>query len=169
MECNVCGKYIENENANFCENCGNSFRENFKEQSYQNNTNPYGNQSNNNPYAYEQKGYNKSGYQQNDKREQPVSFKSWLFTLSLPILLLFIPIPMVGPIAYIVILFVWAFGNNTNPNKKNWARANLVVSLVVFVLSVIFAVFIFTAIVNGTFPMEGLEGFENFGGMTDFY
>ena len=30
-------------------------------------------------------------------------------------------IPLVG----IIMLFIWAFGNDTNPNKANWAKAAL--------------------------------------------
>lgn len=169
MECNVCGRQKENKDANFCENCGNSFRENYQDYNNQNKANQYSNQSNTNTNAYGQRGYNNSEYQSNYRREEPVSFKNWLLTLALPILLLFFPIPFIGPIAYIVILFIWAFSNNTNPNKKNWARANLVVTVVVIILSIIFVVFIFTAMIDGTIPIEGLEGFENFGGMDDFY
>lgn len=41
------------------------------------------------------------------------------------------------PIVNIVMMFVWGFGN-TNVNKKNWARAMLIVIAVSIVLSVIF-------------------------------
>ncbi len=167
MECNVCGRHRENEDANFCENCGNSFRENYQDYNNQNNTNQYTSQSNTS--AYRQRSYYGDESQTNYKREEPVSFKNWLFTLALPILLLFIPIPFVGPLAYIVILFIWAFGNNTNPNKKNWARANLIVTAIVLVLSIIFVALIFSFMMDGTIPIEGFEGFENFGGMNGFY
>lgn len=154
MECKVCGRYTQNEDANFCDNCGNSFRENY--QNYDN-KNMF-NQRNPN----EQRNYYDSQSVQTERREEPVSFKNWLITLALPILLVFIPIPFLGPIIYVVLLFVWAFGNNTNPNKRNWARANLLVTAITFVISIIFVTVIFTALMDGTFPLDGLEGFEGF-------
>ena len=30
------------------------------------------------------------------------------------------------PIVNIILIFVWAFGSNTEPSKKNWARANII-------------------------------------------
>jgi heme/copper-type cytochrome/quinol oxidase subunit 2 len=44
-----------------------------------------------------------------------VSFGEWFLTIFL------VAIPLVG----IVLLFVWAFGATTNPNKANWAKASL--------------------------------------------
>ena len=44
------------------------------------------------------------------------STKDWVITL----LISFIPI--VG----FIMLFVWAFGSNENPNKSNWAKAMLI-------------------------------------------
>jgi len=46
--------------------------------------------------------------------QKPMSVKDWLITL------LLMAIPIVG----IVLLFVYAFGNNENVNKQNWAKAN---------------------------------------------
>lgn len=47
------------------------------------------------------------------------------------------------PVANIVLLFVWAFGN-TNPNKSNWAKANLIILAGVMALYLlIFLVFFF--------------------------
>ena len=41
------------------------------------------------------------------------------------------------PIVNIVMLLVWAFGSNTNPNKANWAKASLlwmVIGVILWVL-----------------------------------
>jgi len=44
----------------------------------------------------------------------------------------------------IILILVWAFGSNANPNKRNLARAQLILSLVSIVLFVIpFLVFLF--------------------------
>ena len=45
--------------------------------------------------------------------QKPMSVKDWLVTL------LLMAIPVVG----IVLLFVYAFGDNENINKQNWAKA----------------------------------------------
>lgn len=178
MECKVCGKYNENENANFCYNCGNSFRDsyqNYSDSTYNNQwNNSTPNQSNNtynttNDNSYGQSSYNNNQSGISKKDEEPVSFKSWLLMLALPFLLLFVPIPFVGPIAYIVLLFVWAFGKDTQTSKKNWARANLVVSIIMLIVTIVFTVFVFSSIMDGTFPLEGFEGLEGFGGMGNFY
>ena len=44
------------------------------------------------------------------------STKDWVITLLISF------IPVVG----FVMLFVWAFGANENPNKANWAKAMLI-------------------------------------------
>jgi len=45
-----------------------------------------------------------------------VTLGDWLITL------LIAAIPLVG----FIMLFVWAFGGNTNINKANWAKATLI-------------------------------------------
>lgn len=54
---------------------------------------------------------------ENQEASAPVmSVKDWLITYLIMI------IPIVG----FVMLFVWAFGSDTNPNKANWAKASLI-------------------------------------------
>ena len=54
---------------------------------------------------------------ENQQASAPVmSVKDWLITYLIMI------IPIVG----FVMLFVWAFGSDTNPNKANWAKASLI-------------------------------------------
>ncbi len=71
-----------------------------------------------------------------------VSTKDWLITLIIT------AIPIVG----FIMLFVWAFGSGTNPNKANWAKAGLLLFAIFIalsiVLSVIFGVGLF-ALFNG--------------------
>lgn len=60
---------------------------------------------------------------------------------------LLIGIPIVG----IVLLFVWGFGSSVNLNKKNFARAMLILSLIGIIISIIFGavlVGIITQIIN---------------------
>jgi len=48
--------------------------------------------------------------------QRPMSVKDWLITL------LIMAIPLVG----IIMLFVYAFSENGNENRKNWAKAYLI-------------------------------------------
>jgi hypothetical protein len=38
------------------------------------------------------------------------------------------------PIVGFIMLFVWAFGSGSNPNKANWAKAALIIAAVFVVL-----------------------------------
>ena len=67
--------------------------------------------------------------------QKPMSVKDWLITL------LLMAIHVVG----IVLLFVYAFGNNENVNKQNWAKAQLIMLAIVFAL-VIFCLILFGSI-----------------------
>jgi nitrate reductase gamma subunit len=71
--------------------------------------------------------------------QKPMSVKDWLITL------LLMAIPIVG----IVLLFVYAFGNNENINKQNWAKAQLIMIGIVLVL-VIFFLVLFGSIIAAT-------------------
>lgn len=61
-------------------------------------------------------------------QHQPMSVGDWLITLIITAL------PLIG----IIMLFVWAFGGDTNPTKANWAKANLILFLIAIVLLIIF-------------------------------
>ena len=59
--------------------------------------------------------------------QKPLSVKDWLITL------LLMAIPVVG----IVLLCVYAFGSNQNPNRQNWAKAQLIMLAIVLALVVL--------------------------------
>jgi hypothetical protein len=61
---------------------------------------------------------------------EPVKTGDWFLTM------LITAIPLVG----LIMLFVWAFGSGTNPNKANWAKASLIWYLVAVVIAIIFIV-----------------------------
>ena len=44
-------------------------------------------------------------------------------------------IPLVG----LVMLFVWAFDSETNPNKANWAKAGLIWAAIIIGIYIVFA------------------------------
>lgn len=82
-------------------------------------------------------------YQEN--QTQQMSVGDWMIAM------LITAIPIVG----LVMLFIWAFGDNQNQNKANWAKANLIWMLIGFIFviiiySIIFAVF-GSQILSGTF------------------
>ncbi len=63
-----------------------------------------------------------------NSNQKPMSVKDWLITLVIMM------IPLVG----FIMLFVYAFSDNENVNKKNWAKAQLIVMAVVFSLLFLF-------------------------------
>ena len=59
--------------------------------------------------------------------DEPISIGEWLITVIVS------AIPFIG----IVMLFVWAFGKKTNPNKSNWAKAMLIVLAIMMIVMLI--------------------------------
>lgn len=119
MVCKACGRNSASENANYCEYCGTSFRENI-------------------PFKQEERQPVKMqpiAETSNEGNDKPITFGNWIGTMLLPF------IPIVGIFIYIVMMFVWAFGSDTPQSKKNWARASLIVSAIAIVLFV----FMFTS------------------------
>ena len=51
-------------------------------------------------------------------------------------------IPCVGPLIYVVMLFVWAFGSNNKTSLKNFAKAQLIVALAVICLAIVALLFV---------------------------
>ena len=59
--------------------------------------------------------------------QKPMSVKDWLITF------LILAIPVVG----LVMLFIYAFGNDQNIHKQNWAKAQLIWMAIRFVVMAI--------------------------------
>jgi hypothetical protein len=138
MKCNTCGRQLQNEEANFCEYCGASFREHThtiinvapREQ------NPGETADMNNRSIAMQMPNVMQGQKSVDEHgtDRSISFLNWLGTYAL------IFIPFVGVLVFIIMLFVWAFGSKVPESKKNWARVNLIVALVIFLLLFLYIV-----------------------------
>ena len=77
-------------------------------------------------------GQNQIGHQQ----APVVSVKEWLLTN------LILMIPLVN----IVMMLVWAFSSNTNPNKANDFKAALILFAIVMAIYLVLAVVIFGSI-----------------------
>lgn len=129
MICNTCARYTKNEEANFCENCGNSFRE------------------------HAQMAYNMEPQRQvepeKENSDKPITFLNWLGTYGL----LFIPF-----VSWVMI-FVWAFGNKTSPSKKNWARATLIFMGVLIIIMMLLSLSnpMLNEIMDGSVEYNGLS------------
>lgn len=57
-----------------------------------------------------------------------MSIKDWIITILITMI----------PVVNLVMLFVWAFSKDENPNKSNWAKANLVWMVISIILAVLF-------------------------------
>ena len=77
-------------------------------------------------------GQNQIGHQQ----APVVSVKEWLLTN------LILMIPLVN----IVMMLVWVFSSNTNPNKANYFKAALILFAIVMAIYLVLAVVIFGSI-----------------------
>ena len=78
-----------------------------------------------------------NGQNQIDQPQAPVvSIKEWLLTN------LILMIPLVN----IVMMLVWAFGSNTNPNKANYFKAALILFAIVMVIYLVLAVVFFGSV-----------------------
>ena len=77
-------------------------------------------------------GQNQIGHQQ----APVVSVKEWLITNLI----------MMIPLVNIVMMLVWAFGSNTNPNKANYFKATLILFAIVMVIYLVLAVVFFGSV-----------------------
>ncbi len=136
MRCMVCGREAMNPEANYCDYCGSSFHQ-YGENGWRapaaQNGSPEGNSS---EAGSRYTAFGTAEYREEVNTEgkgkalsgQRVS--TWLFlgVMLLPF------VPMVGSIAYLVILFYWAFASQINDARKNWARATLIYTGLVLIL-----------------------------------
>lgn len=66
-----------------------------------------------------------------EKESLPISVGDWIITF----------IILAIPIVNIIMLFVWAFGDNTHPSKKNFAKAQLIIFVIVIFIFILFSSF----------------------------
>ena len=53
---------------------------------------------------------------------------------------------MMIPLVNLIMMFVWAFSSNTNPNKANYFKAALILFTIVMAIYLVLAVVIFGSI-----------------------
>ncbi len=118
MICSKCGNQLQDD-ALFCPRCG----------ATTGSETPDGNTQSENfaPFTPEFKPVNE---------DEHVSVPMWIGIFLINI------IPCVGPLIYIVMLFVWAFGNNNKTSLKNFAKAQLIVALAVICLAIVALLFV---------------------------
>lgn len=150
MKCNTCGRLSQNEEANFCDYCGASFREQAHLQTKTTPQEPvFGGPAMTRTMPLQMPGA-MGKVSEPVNIEKPVSFMNWLATYSL----LFVP--FFGWIAFIILLCIWAFDGRTPASKKTWARATLIVAGIVIILVIGYLIILFSSpmfqqMINGTF------------------
>ena len=77
-------------------------------------------------------GQNQIGHQQ----APVVSVKEWLLTNLI----------MMIPLVNLIMMLVWAFSSNTNPNKANYFKAAFILFAIVMAIYLVLAVVIFGSI-----------------------
>jgi hypothetical protein len=158
MKCNTCGRQLQNEDANFCEYCGASFREHTHTIL---NAEPaeraYGETINQIPGPINMQvsnGINGAKNVDANGKDRSISFMNWLGTYALLL------IPFVGGLIFLVMLFVWSFDGKASESKKNWARVNLIFTLIITIIIVVYLAAVFSSpmfqdmfqqMANGTF------------------
>lgn len=126
MICKNCGASIP-ENTSFCNNCGAKNETVFVSQAQPDQQNVgYGNSQNYN-YAAPQPQYNTYS---NYNIDEPLSVGQYIGIFLLSAI----------PIAGFILMLVWAFSSNENTNKKNYARATLILYLVALGLWILLAI-----------------------------
>ncbi len=108
MVCNNCGRQIGNEEANFCEYCGNSFREHKQ---YQAPVNPI---------------LPKQVTIVREREDKPLTFLNFLGSYGIFF------IPVIGTLLFPIMLIVWSCSSKISATKRNWARATLIFIILFF-------------------------------------
>ena len=118
--CRQCGKPLD---GPFCTACGTDYSETPP--------NTYSGPVYNTPPAYPPYGY--------QPQKPPVSVGGWIGRMLVPL------IPVVGSIAYLIMLIVWMGDESKDDTFRNWAKAQLIVMLIsvgIVVVSVFFLIFL---------------------------
>ena len=143
------------EGVKFCVNCGrqieNSVSTDNTNQDYNQNYNRNYNRNYN--QSYQQPNYNQAQpYQQHVYVQQPaantedehMTVGGWIGVFCINL------IPFVGTLIYIIMMFVWAFGNTPKKSLKTFARAQLLIMAIVLVLVIILFIIIFAVFSSST-------------------
>ena len=86
-------------------------------------------------------GPSQEAYRPSQQNTQPLSVGDYIKTMLL----------LAIPIVNIIFLFKWAFGSNTNINRKNFARASLIFSAIFIVLWMLVGGFIMNNVLRSSY------------------
>lgn len=117
MICKNCNQQVP-DGASYCDNCGASLQDNFQQTQYQ------------------QPSYQTTVINNYNTEDEHVSVLGWIGRWCINL------IPFVGPIIYLVMLFVWSFGSTPKKSLKNYARAQLILYAIAIVIVIIAAIII---------------------------
>ena len=119
MQCTMCGRESMNPNAHYCDYCGTLLGTEVHME------------------AAEQKA--------TEAPQETKMVPTWVFfvVMCLPF------IPMVGWIAYLVVLLYWGFSNDIKDSKKSFARATLLYTALAVVLMMTMMGALFGGVMNG--------------------
>jgi len=119
MQCTACGRESSNPNANYCDYCGSLLGGDV----YRETVEP----------------------KKDAEPQEAMPVPTWMF-----LLVMCLPfIPMVGWVAYLVVLFYWGFATNIKDSKKTFARATLIYTAVVAVLGMVLFGSMMSGMMNG--------------------
>lgn len=121
MQCLMCGREINNPEANYCEYCGTALKTN----------------------VYREEQVQQVSQQQTGAKPERVPTTSFLGVMCLPM------IPFVGSIVYLVYLFYWAFSSAIEDSRKSWARATLIYTGIYLGIVILLLVFIVALAIAG--------------------
>ena len=149
MKCSKCGAELE-EGAVFCGSCGakveaeqtveepiEAVQEEISAPEDAADTQANGEGASTATYAQQPEPERKAApsvsavFTQNDSEGEPVSLGIWVCRNLIRF------IPFVGGLAYIIMLFVWAFDKKYNSTSRNWARAELIFKAVGIVIAIV--------------------------------
>lgn len=104
--------------------------------------------SHNQNQSYSQKQYTEpsQGYVRTSEKNETLSVFGYVITM------LALMVPIVG----IILVFVWAFGTNTNLARKNYSRAVLIIAIIF----IVFGITIFATLSTALIPL--FEAFSRF-------
>lgn len=68
----------------------------------------------------------------------PITLGEWMLTM----------LVMIIPFVNIIMLFVWAFGDSSNPSKANWAKAQLLWFAIIIGLYVVVGVVFLGSVIS---------------------
>lgn len=153
MICKNCQNSIPDD-SNVCEFCGTRIKE-FEEQNTVSSAETFTqekekvNPINNSPAINQPP-------KEEFNEEEHVSVWQWVGIMAINL------IPCVGPLAYIIMMFVWGFGSTPKHSLKTYARASLIMMLIGIVLWIVLFLIIFAI-------AGGIAGFDEIFNRNGYY